>query len=182
MIFESTRIAGLWRIVVQRGFDDRGSFGRLFCRDEFAAHGLATVFVQTSSSRTKLAGTVRGMHLQLPPDAESKLVRCTRGAIHDIVCDLRPSSATYLCFEVFPLDQDADVEIYIPSGCAHGFQTVSDDVEVTYAMSRVFAPASATGVRFDDPALGLAWPFAVTSISEKDLSWRPYDSALFPGI
>ena len=174
MKFEPTGIADLCQVMVKRHVDERGSFGRSFCRDTFVAHGLAAEFVQTSSSRTHRAGTIRGMHLQLPPHAEAKLVRCVRGTIHDVVCDLRTDSVTYLHHKAFRLSQDSDSQIYIPPGCAHGFQTLTDDVEVLYSMSCRFAPQSATGVRFDDVALDIAWPIPVTTVAEKDLSWPAY--------
>lgn len=177
MRFETTGIEGLWRVLVERHADERGSFGRTFCRDEFGARGLATEFVQTSSSRTLVGGALRGMHLQLPPHAEAKLVRCARGAVHDVVCDLRPGSGSFLRHEAFRLDQDDDCALYIPPGCAHGFQTLSDDVEVTYAMSCAFAADAATGLRHDDPALGIAWPLPVTRISDKDLAWPLFRDA-----
>jgi dTDP-4-dehydrorhamnose 3,5-epimerase len=174
MKFEETEIGGVWRISVQYHTDERGSFGRSFCRDEFLQHGLATEFLQMNISRTQKMGTIRGMHLQRPPHAEAKLIRCVRGAIHDVVCDLRPNSPTLMHHKIFRLDQDSTYQIYIPPGCAHGFQTLTDDVEVIYAMSANYAAASATGLRFDDPALGIPWPIAPTSISEKDLAWPPY--------
>ncbi len=179
MRFEQTGIAGLWHLTVERFADERGSFGRTFCRDEFIAHGLAAEFVQTSSSRTSRAGTIRGMHWQNRPHAEAKLIRCVRGSVHDVVCDLRPGSPTHLLSLSFHLDQDDDTLIYIPPGCAHGFQTLTDTVEILYAMSCNFAPNVACGLRFDDPALGIDWPISLTCISDKDLAWPAYRDGAF---
>lgn len=174
MIFEATDIDGLWQLRLQPQGDPRGSFARTFDQAQFAAHGLADVFVQMSSSRTTLAGTLRGMHLQAAPHQEAKLVRCVRGAVHDVVCDLRPHSPTYLRHQTFHLDQDGDRAIYIPPGCAHGFQTLRDDVEILYAMSTAYVPQAATGYRFDDPRLALRWPLPVSCIADKDLAWPAY--------
>ncbi|MFT8674719.1 MAG: dTDP-4-dehydrorhamnose 3,5-epimerase family protein [Acetobacter sp.] len=179
MIFEPTGIEGLWRIGIERHIDDRGSFGRLFCRDEFTAHGLCADFVQMNSSRTVRAGTVRGMHFQRPPHTEVKLVRCIRGTIQDIVCDVRPDSASYLKKQSFVLDAYDDWLLYIPAGCAHGFQTLTDDVEVFYAMSHIYSPGSGTGIQFDDPVLNIVWPLPVTCISEQDRAWPPYRPMAF---
>lgn len=171
MIFEATGINGLWQLRLQPQGDARGSFARTFDQASFAAHGLADRFVQMSSSRTAATGTIRGMHQQAAPYEEAKLVRCVRGAIHDIVCDMRPNSPTYLCSRAFCLDQDGYCAIYIPPGCAHGFQTLRDDVEVVYAMTTVYMPEAAIGYRFDDPLLALHWPLPVGCVSEKDLAW-----------
>lgn len=177
MIFESTAINGLRRVIIERQEDERGSFARTFSREEFARLGLASSFVQASSSRTLTAGTLRGMHIQLPPHGEAKLVRCVRGAIYDVVCDLRIGSASHLQHQSFRLHQDGNDALYIPPGCAHGFQTLVDDVEVTYAISCAYEPEMAVGLRYDDPALGIAWPSPVTCISSKDLGWEYYRGA-----
>ena len=171
MRFEATEIAGLWAVRLERHEDARGSFARTFCRQEFAAHDLIVDFVQASHSVTRLAGTVRGMHYQRPPHAEVKLVRCIRGAIYDVIADLRPNSASYMRWQAFALEPSGDLSLYIPAGCAHGFQTLADDTEVLSQMSAIYAPASADGFRFDDPALEIAWPRQVASIADKDLAW-----------
>ncbi len=171
MQFEPTGIAGLWAVRLERFCDARGSFARLFDRDAFAGHGLPDCFVQESLSVTRSAGTVRGMHFQRPPHAEVKFVRCVRGAIHDVVADLRPDSPSYLRWQGFDLTQDGDLALCIPQGCAHGFQTLTDDCEVLYQMSAAFAPTHADGVRHDDPALGIVWPRGISLIAEKDLAW-----------
>lgn len=173
MRFEPTDIMGLLAVRLTRFADSRGSFARLFCRDIFAAHGLAHSFVQASLSVTRHAGTLRGLHFQRPPHAEAKLVRCVRGAIFDVVADLRCDSPTYRRWQSFELSPESDVALYIPEGCAHGFQTLVDDCEVLYEMSRPHAPSFADGVRYDDPALGIVWPREVTVIADKDLAWAP---------
>ena len=171
MIFRETTLAGVHTVLVERRADPRGSFGRVFCRDEFAAQGLPAEFVQASASVSVHAGTVRGMHYQHPPHAEAKLVRCVRGAIHDVVADVRPDSPSFMRWEAFALREGGDAMLYIPPGCAHGFQTLADETEVLYQMSTPFAPEAAAGFRFDDPAFGIAWPAPVAVIAEKDLAW-----------
>ncbi len=173
MQFESTAIAGLWVVRLDRYQDARGSFARLFDRDAFAERGLPDHFVQQSLSVTHQAGTLRGMHFQRPPHAEVKFVRCVRGTIFDVIADLRPDSPSYLRWQGFELSPVSDLALCIPQGCAHGFQTLTDDCEVLYQMSTPFAPTHADGVRYDDPALGIVWPRAVGVIAEKDLGWPP---------
>ena len=171
MQFNSTTISGLWEVVLDRQRDDRGSFARSFCRDEFAARGLAAHFMQSSTSVTNRTGTIRGMHFQRAPFAEVKLVRCVRGSIYDVVADLRPQSASYMQWQAFELGQGSDVSLYIPAGCAHGFQTLADDAEVIYSMSVPFTPGIADGFRPDDPAFAITWPLQATMLSPKDASW-----------
>ena len=173
MQFQPTNIAGLLIVGLTRYADERGSFARLFCRDIFAAHGLAHSFVQASLSVTTRAGTLRGMHFQRAPHEEVKLVRCVRGAIYDVVADIRRDSPTYLRWQGFELSPESDVTLYIPKGCAHGFLTLANDSEVLYEMSTPHAPSFADGVRYDDPALGIVWPRPVTRVAEKDLAWPP---------
>jgi len=174
--FETTRIAGLVAVRLERNGDERGSFARLFCREEFTAQGLESNFVQQSLSVTRHAGTLRGMHFQRAPHAEVKFVRCVRGAIHDVVADLRRDSPSYLRWQAFDLSAHEDLSLYIPAGCAHGFQTLQDDCEVLYQMDVGYQPGFADGCRFDDPALGIKWPHAITVIAEKDLEWPPIAS------
>ncbi len=174
MIFRETKLAGVHTVLIERHADPRGSFGRTFCRDEFAARGLPAEFVQASTSVSVHAGTVRGMHYQRPPHAEAKLVRCVRGTIHDIVADMRPDSPSFMRWEAFDLREDGDAMLYIPPGFAHGFQTLADETEVLYQMSTRFAPGASAGFRFDDPAFGITWPVPVTVIAEKDLAWPPW--------
>ena len=173
MRFETTGIEGLIAVRRERHADERGSFARLFCRDEFAAAGLGTEFVQQSLSVTKKAGTLRGMHFQRAPHAEVKFVCCVRGCIYDVVADLRPASSSYMRWQAFRLDQHGDLSLYIPAGCAHGFQSLQDDCEVLYQMDVRYQPEFADGCRYDDRALRIDWPLPVTMITKKDLEWRP---------
>ena len=171
MIFRETSLAGVVAVLIERHADARGSFGRTFCADEFARQGLPATFVQASASVSARAGTLRGMHYQRAPHAEGKLVRCVRGAIHDVVADLRPDSPSFMRWEAFELREGGNAMLYIPEGCAHGFQTTADETEIVYQMTTPFAPEAATGCRFDDPAFAITWPGPATVISEKDLSW-----------
>jgi dTDP-4-dehydrorhamnose 3,5-epimerase len=154
--------------------DSRGSFARNFCAREFAAHGLATEFVQHSLSRNALKGTLRGMHFQTAPHQEAKLVWCTKGAIFDVYLDLRPGSPTFLKWEGYELSGENGRQLYIPAGCAHGFQTLTDDAEIFYRISQFYAPEASTGVRFDDKAFGIEWPLPVTVMSDKDKAWPDF--------
>lgn len=158
MIFTATALPGAFVIELTRLRDDRGSFARTFCAETFAGRGLCSVYVQCSTSRSARTGTLRGMHYQEEPHAEAKLVRVTQGAIHDVVLDLRANSPTYLRWFGVDLSADNGRMIYVPEGFAHGFQTLCDDVEVFYQMSRPYVPAAARGVRWDDPAFGIVWP------------------------
>ena len=171
MRFEATGIAGLWRVRLGWHTDARGGFLRLFDSALFAAAGLPAAFAQTSLSVTRQAGSLRGLHLQRPPHAEVKLVRCLRGALHDVVVDFRENSATYRQHRSFALTAGDDVALCIPAGCAHGFQTLADATEVLYQISQPYAPDHAGGLRYDDPALGIAWPRPVSVISERDRTW-----------
>ena len=177
MKFAETPLAGAYVVELERREDDRGFFARSFCRHEFEAAGLEPVVAQCNVSWNRRAGTLRGMHFQAPPSAEAKLVRCTRGAIHDVIVDLRRESPTYLRHFATELTADNRRQLYIPALFAHGFLTLTDDVEVSYQMSEFFTPGSGRGIRYDDPALGIRWPRAIAVISEQDASWP----ALTPG-
>jgi dTDP-4-dehydrorhamnose 3,5-epimerase len=170
MIFTAAAIGGAWIIDIDPHTDERGFFARTFDRQEFAAHGLETEWVQCSVSTNILRGTVRGLHYQREPHAERKLVRCTRGAIHDVLVDLRPASPTFGRHCAVELSAANHRSVYIPAGVAHGYQTLADDTEVTYHITPEYVPAAAAGVRFDDPALAVAWPLPVTLISARDRS------------
>lgn len=174
MIFQNTRIHETCLIEPERIGDSRGSFARNFCAREFAAHGLATDFPQHSVSRNARRGTLRGMHFQTAPHEEAKLVWCTHGAIFDVCLDLRPASPTYLQWEGFELSAENGRQLYIPPGCAHGFQTLADDAEIFYRISAYYAPEASTGVRFDDKAFGIEWPLPVTVMSDKDKAWPDF--------
>ena len=171
MKFSPLTIAGAWRVEPQPVADERGFFARTWCQQEFAAQGLETRLVQCSVSVSPRRGTLRGMHYQAPPHGEVKLVRCTRGAIYDVLVDLRPDSATLLAWEAVELTADNRHAVYIPPGVAHGFLTLVDDCEVYYQMSEFYHAEAARGARWNDPAFGIVWPQAVTTISERDSSY-----------
>ena len=171
MLFESTRLAGAFIIEPEPFEDARGLFARTFCAREFGQHGLAANFVQCSTSYSVQRGTLRGIHYQLPPSDEVKLVRCTAGAVWDVIVDLRPGSATYLQHVGVELSARNRRALYIPEMLAHGFQTMENSTEVFYQMTAFHAPDLAAGLRHDDPVLGISWPLAVSSISDRDRAW-----------
>ena len=158
-------------IELEKRGDDRGFFARTMCRQEFAAHGVDNDYVQQNTSFSVHAGTIRGLHYQLPPYTEAKLIRCIEGAIVDIIVDLRQQSPTFMKHEKFMLNGRNRLQLYVPRGFAHSFQTISDNVEVTYLVSAVYTPAAEGGLRYSDPCLGIEWPLPVSVISEKDASW-----------
>lgn len=174
MILKETKLKGAYIIELQPIEDERGFFARTFCQKEFVANGLNPKLVQCSISYNKRKGTLRGMHYQVAPMAEAKLVRCTRGAIYDVIIDLRHESPTYCEWIAAELNVDNHRMIYIPAGFAHGFQTLMDDTEVFYQMSEFYAPECARGVRWDDPAFGIVWPDDKSIISEKDMNYSFY--------
>ena len=171
MMFVPTELPGAYLVELERREDERGFFARTWCREELAAHGLATNVAQCSVSRTTLAGTLRGLHFQTPPHEEVKLVRCTSGAIFDVIVDLRPESPTHADWFGVELDAERGTALYVPKGFAHGFQTLADESEVFYMMSDPYVAAAAAGVRWDDPAFGIEWPLPVRAISDRDRSW-----------
>jgi dTDP-4-dehydrorhamnose 3,5-epimerase len=156
---------------LERREDHRGFFARTFCAREFEAHGLKSVFVQCNSSFSRARGTLRGMHFQVAPAAEAKLVRCVRGAIYDVIVDLRPESPTYLDHFGVELTAENRTQLYVPELFAHGFLTLEDDSEVTYQVGEYYAPSHERGLRYDDPELAIAWPIPVASITDKDRTW-----------
>lgn len=178
MIFNETALPGAWIIELQRFEDDRGFFARSFCQEEFASRGLKTAVAQCNVSFNKKKGTLRGMHFQKAPKAEAKLVRCTRGAIHDIIIDLRPDSSTYCKWTAVELSAEKGTALYIPEGFAHGFQTLVENSEVFYQMYEYFAPECADGVRWDDPAFGIKWPLQHPILSAKDLAYDDFQGCL----
>lgn len=180
MIFHETTLQDAVLIDLEPRGDERGMFARAFDADDFAARGMASVYPQTNMSATRTAGTVRGLHYQRGEHVEAKLVRCTRGAIMDTIVDLRRDSPTYLKWEGFELTADNRRQLYVPPGFGHGFQSLVDDVEIVYPVSAVYAPAAEGGLRYDDPAIAIAWPLPVTTLSEKDASWAPLDPASPP--
>jgi dTDP-4-dehydrorhamnose 3,5-epimerase len=171
MLFLATRLRDVKLIELEPVKDQRGFFARTFCAREFAAAGLATVFVQHSISRTARVGSVRGMHFQRRPHEEVKLVRCLAGAMYDVLIDVRPGSPTYMQWEAYELAAGDGRQLYVPAGFAHGFQTLAPDTEVGYAMTAFYAPEAAGGIRYDDPSFRIAWPLPVAEISSKDSSW-----------
>ncbi len=177
MIFTETELPGAFVIDLERREDERGSFARSFCRNEFAAHGLKPEIAQANIAYNRSAGTLRGMHFQYPPAAETKVVRCARGAIVDIIVDLRPESPTYLRNVAVRLDAENGRSLYVPERFAHGYQTLVDDTETSYFVGEFYTPESEGGLAADDPRLALSWPLPVTAISERDGRWEPLATA-----
>jgi dTDP-4-dehydrorhamnose 3,5-epimerase len=172
MIFLETKLEGAFILDVDRREDNRGFFARVFCQREFAAHGLKPLIAQANVAFNKKRGTVRGMHFQFPPAAETKLVRCTRGAILDIIVDLRPESPTYLDHVAVELTADNHRALYVPERFAHGYQVLEDGTETSYQVGEFYTPGSEGGLLYNDPRLDLTWPIPVTEISLKDDGWK----------
>jgi dTDP-4-dehydrorhamnose 3,5-epimerase len=168
--FRETELAGVWVVEPERHEDGRGFFARTWDSGEFAGRGLRDLVVQTSISYNRLRGTLRGLHYQAAPHEEAKLVRCTSGAIFDVAVDLRPGSLTFQRWVGVDLSAENRHAFYVPEGCAHGFLTLEDDSEVSYQMSARYVAEAARGVRFDDPAFGIAWPAEIAVINERDRS------------
>jgi dTDP-4-dehydrorhamnose 3,5-epimerase len=174
LIFRETKLPGAFVIEPERHEDERGFFARTFCREEFAARGLNLHIAQCNISFNKRQGTLRGMHYQVPPFAEAKLVRCTAGAIFDVIIDLRESSVTFRQHSAVELSAETGKMLYVPEGFAHGFQTLLDDTEVFYQMSNPYVPECARGVRWNDPSFGIGWPSAVRTILERDRNFPDF--------
>ncbi|WGR75229.1 MULTISPECIES: dTDP-4-dehydrorhamnose 3,5-epimerase family protein [unclassified Bradyrhizobium] len=172
MIFLETILPGAYTVDIDRHQDDRGYFARMFCADTFLAHGLKPVVAQGSVSYNAKRGTLRGLHFQYPPAAETKYVRCTKGAVVDVIVDLRPESATYLRHITVNLSADNGRGLYIPERFAHGFITLTDDTELTYLIGNYYVPGAEGGLPHDDPALAITWPVAVRVISKRDRGWK----------
>ncbi len=177
MIYHKTSLQDAWLIELEPRGDERGSFARSMCRDEFVSRGIIGDFVQQNISTSRQAGTLRGMHFQRAPYAEAKLVRCLHGAILDVIVDLRADSPSYLRHEAFELSAKNKHQLYVPPGFAHSFQSLVDDVEVSYLVSAPYTPAAEGGLRYNDPLLGISWPLTVTAISEKDAGWPLLDTS-----
>ncbi|MET0366237.1 MAG: dTDP-4-dehydrorhamnose 3,5-epimerase family protein [Sphingobium sp.] len=175
MKFVATEVAGAFAVEVEPATDERGLFARTFCAETFAAQGLVSVWPQCNISTNVRRGTLRGLHYQADPQPEAKLVRATRGRVFDVALDLRPESASYLAWAAVELDAVRHNAFYIPAGCAHGFLTLEEDCALFYQMSAPYAPDLARGVRWDDPAFGIAWPFAPEVIGARDAAWPDYD-------
>lgn len=175
MRFMATRLKDAVLIELDKRGDNRGFFARTFCEAEFAAAGLATRFLQANASGNPVAGTLRGMHYQLAPHAEVKVFRCPRGAIYDVIIDLRSDSPTYRQWQGFTLDAASGRMLYVPEGFAHGYQTLVDDTEVAYQVSHPYTPGAEQGIRHDDSAFKIVWPLPVSLISDKDASWASFE-------
>lgn len=176
MIFGATQIAGAWLIDIEPLRDERGFFSRTWCQRELTAHGLDAEIAQESVSWNHERGTTRGLHFQRPPHAEIKIVRCTRGAIFDVIVDIRPDSPTFRQWQGVELTADNRRAFYIPKGCAHGFQTLANETEISYVISTFYVPQASAGYRYNDPAFGITWPLPVTIISENDLRWPDFEA------
>lgn len=174
MKFTETRVKGVFVVELEVLEDERGFFARSWCEREFREHGLDPALAQCNISFNKVAGTLRGMHYQVAPHAEAKLVRCTQGAIYDVVVDLRPESPTYCGWVAMELTARNRRMLFIPTGCAHGFQTLVDESEVFYQMSVAYHAASARGVRWNDPAFAVSWPRANPVLSERDAAYPDF--------
>lgn len=174
MIFTETNLSGSYLIELKELADDRGFFARSWCQKEFEQHGLVSRVVQANLSFNRKKGTMRGMHYQVAPYEETKLVRCTRGAIYDVIVDLRSGSPTYRQWIGAELTADNRRMLFVPEGFAHGFQTLIDEAEVTYQVSQFYTPGAERGARYDDPTFGIEWPLPVKVISEKDRNWPDY--------
>jgi len=168
-------IVGAFVIEIEPIEDTRGFFARTYCEREFVDHGLPSRFVQCNSSLTRKRGTLRGMHLQAPPHEEAKLIRCTSGGVYDVTLDLRPSSATFMKWHAVELDAVRRNAVYIPEGCAHGFQTLRDESELQYSMSAQYEPDASRGVRWNDEAFKIRWPIDNPILSPADLALARFE-------
>ena len=180
MIFKETKLRDAYIIEIEERSDQRGFFARAWCQKEFEDHGLVAQVVQTNLSYNIKKGTLRGMHFQIDPYQETKLVRCTRGAIYDVIIDLRPESPTYKDWIGVELSGENYKMLYVPKNFAHGFQTLVDGTEVTYQVTEFYTPGAEGGLRYDDPAFRIAWPLPVSVISEKDKCWPAFSSCIRP--
>jgi len=181
MIFAETPLKGAYVIDLERRVDDRGFFARAFCEREFAAHGLVTRFVQANDSLTIQSGTLRGMHYQLAPKAETKVVRCLHGELFDVILDLRKDSPTFGQSFGTALSADNRRMMYVPKGFAHGFLTLVGDTEASYLVDEYYAPEYERGVRWNDPRFDIQWPTEPHALSDKDRNWRLFDPAYHLG-
>jgi dTDP-4-dehydrorhamnose 3,5-epimerase len=178
MRFQNTTLKGVFEIQLEMKSDERGFFARCWCQKEFESNNLNSRVVQCNVSFNAKGGTLRGMHYQANPRWETKVVRCTSGSIYDVVLDLRPSSLTYKQWIGVTLSATKRNMVYVPEGCAHGFLTLEDDTEVFYQMSECYSPELGRGVRWDDPAFGIQWPRPVEVISDRDRTYRDFESWL----
>jgi dTDP-4-dehydrorhamnose 3,5-epimerase len=175
VIFTETKLKGAFVIDLERREDSRGFFARAFCQHEFQAHGLKPLIAQANVAHNRKKGTIRGMHFQYPPAAETKLVRCMRGAILDIIVDLRPESDTYLQHVAAELNEDNQRALYVPERFAHGYQALHDDTDTSYQVGEFYTPNAEGGLMYNEPRLKLKWPLPVTVMSDKDQAFAPLD-------
>lgn len=178
MRFRETPLSGAWIIEPEMAEDERGWFARIRCEKDFGDLGLKTRFVQSSLSFNRFRGVLRGMHFQVAPFQETKLVRCIRGAIHDVIIDLRPESSTFLRHFSIQLDDERRQALYVPEGFAHGFQALRDETEVLYEISEFHSPEHARGVRWDDPAFAISWPIPNPIMLDRDRSYPDFEPEL----
>ena len=176
MKFEAIPLKGAWVIDLDAVVDARGYFARAYCEHEFKAHGIDSKIVQCNLSQNHKAGTLRGMHLQTAPAEESKVVRCIRGALYDVIIDLRPTSPTYLMHFGVELSAENKRMLYVPGGFAHGYQALEDDTEAFYMVGEFYTPEYECGFRYNDPTFSIQWPLPVECISEKDATWPLFES------
>lgn len=174
MIFAPTEVDGAFLVSMEPHADDRGWFARAWCEDEFRAHGVTARAIQTNVSLTVRRGTIRGLHWQVAPHQESKLLRCTAGAVFDVVVDVRPASPTHGAWQGYELRAGDQRLVFVPEGCAHGYQALADASEVSYNVSTPYAPGAERGIRWDDPAFEISWPIGDVVVSEKDASWPDF--------
>ncbi len=175
MIFTKTNVEGAYIVRPEKHTDARGFFARIWCQDEFSKHGLKTNLLQANVSRSTQRGTLRGMHYQMAPYAETKLVRCTKGAVYDVIVDIRRDSPTFKKWFGIELTEDNHTSVYVPEGFAHGFLTLTDDAEVTYLVTAFYNAEHERGIRYNDKAFGIKWPEDIVHISEKDDSHSDFE-------
>ncbi|NJN58485.1 MAG: dTDP-4-dehydrorhamnose 3,5-epimerase [Leptolyngbyaceae cyanobacterium SL_5_9] len=178
MLFTETKLKGAFILDLELREDHRGFFARTFCMKEFEAHGLKPTVAQCNLSYNHKAGTLRGMHYQVAPATETKLIRCTRGAIYDVIIDMRPDSPTYKQHIGVELTEDNRRALYVPDMFAHGYQALTDGAEVVYQVGEFYTPGYERGLRYSDPAFGIEWPMPVSVISEKDAAWALFDETV----
>ncbi|MGQ0532250.1 MAG: dTDP-4-dehydrorhamnose 3,5-epimerase [Caulobacteraceae bacterium] len=182
MKFHETKLQDVYLIEMTPFGDNRGWFGRSFCMKEFAEHNLETSYPQHNTGFSKRKGTIRGLHFQVDPHYEVKVVRAMWGAVYDVIVDMRPHSSTYLQWEGYELSFENGRQLYVPRGFAHGYQTLADDTMVNYLCSATYVPESNGGYAYDDPAFGIEWPLPVSEVSDKDKSWLPFKATEQSGV
>ncbi len=178
MVFKDTELKDAYIIELERLSDERGFFSRTYCEHEFREHGIEHHIVQANVSYNKVKGTLRGMHYQMQSYGEAKLIRCTKGAIYDVIIDIRPDSKSYKNWISVELNEQNHRMLYVPEGFAHGFITLEDSTEVSYQMSEFYKPGVGKGIRWNDPAFAINWPVAVSEISEKDKNWTDFKQVI----